>query len=238
MSSIVRRPSGQGVSGHTGPEVGPGRSVDDTVWDGAAPLTLADTGVELPDLGGTVIAQMLRQDARPRRAGDTYHRRRFGWRAQRGGIVLVRITQELRPRPDGRFEPAGPWGAPELKVLRAVGDPRRRVGDVPVDLRSYPHQTSTTSTTSTNGPRDRFSDAAQQVAYLPRSVRESLFRAVLDPSEFEAEALEYTRSDGSKYHSITALRYRAPHAVVVAAARQQGAPTWQVEQVTYDLDLR
>lgn len=230
-SSGVNRYQGRAPTTRSpGAPVGAGRDVAGTEWDGRV-LDLSQTAPELPDLGGAVVGEMLRAVPGVHRSSGTYTRRRVGWRASRGGIVLVRATQRLLPRPDGKFGPDGDW-RPKTRVLRPVDPPGRRVGEVPVDRNAG--TAADDASASTRASSGEFAEAEAQIAFLPAVVRRGLVQAVPQPTTFEAQALRYD-TGASHHHRVVALRVDGMTAVAVSAALQQGATSWQVEQVTYRL---
>lgn len=210
----------------------PARSLDRADWSGQV-LSLADLRLDLPDLGGEVVAEMFRVADGVIRRGTTYLRRKIGWRAQRGGIILVQVEQPLRPRSDGKFAPAGPWQDATTTVYRATTDPMRRTGDVAVDENTDRGQGESVRPQADTPVS--FRDAAANLAYLPETVRAGLTQQVPAPWLMEAEAIRYTRPDGSIYHRVVGLLLGSTRAVVVSASRQAIGPTWQVEQVGYEL---
>lgn len=209
----------------------PGQSLDHPDWSGPV-LSLDSLGTDLPDLGGEVVGEMLRATDGVVRRGTTYLRRKIGWRAQRGGILLVRLDQALQPRSDGRFSPAGEWQSPTTTVYRVGTSPSRRVGEVPVDWGR--NGDAPGAVPSERAMPVQFRDAEYQLGYLPATVRRGLGQQVPTPWLMEAQAIRHTRSDGSVYHRVVGLLLGTSQGVVVSASRQSRAPTWQVQQVRYE----
>ena len=203
-------------------------------WTGTV-LELEDHAVDIPDLGGPVIASSLVAMRGVVRSGGAVYRLRRGWRAQQGGVGVIDFRQPLAPRPNGSFTPAGPWGPGEWTTYRAVGTPTRRVGDI---QESGQEASSEPATATAGGPLHLHDSAAmEQLRYLPVSVQRSMQSGVPHHSVFVAQALQYTRGDGSVYHRVCGLRLSDQEAVVVSAARQQHTPTWQVELVRYTFSV-
>lgn len=207
---------------------GEARSVDAGDWSQDV-LTFEDLGA--PALGDRPVASMARMLPGARRRGNPpeYFRRRVGWWAGPTSIVTAVSEQPLQPRPDGRFRTAGPWSGPRLEELRPLGKPVRRVGDVPHD------RTFTGDGAQGAAAGTPFDDALSHVAYLPEPVRRGIAARVPVPTFFEAEAVRYAPDRGAPWHAVQVLKMDDSRALVVAASRQADAPTWQVEQVVYDL---
>lgn len=221
--SVPERASGSGA-----PAVGAGRSVDRGQWDGSV-LTFEELiGHPAPE---SAIASMARLIPGARRRGSPpmYYRRRVGWAAERNRIVTAASEQHLTPLPDGRFKAVGAWSPARFLELTVSGMPTRRVGDVPDDRSFGPDRGSSHSVKAS-----KFADAEAQAAYLPTPVRRSIAARVPDPLYFEAEAVRYTGT-GTLRHTVRVLKAGSRDAIVVIASRQSGAPTWQVEQVVYQL---
>lgn len=210
-----------------GPVPGEGRSVDAGDWSEDV-LTFEALGA--PALGDRPIASMARllPGARRRGSPPQYFRRRVGWWADPTRIVTATSEQPLQPQPDGRFRTGGPWSGPRLDELRPAGRPVRRVGDVPQDRKF------TADDADGRAAGTPFDDALLQIAYLPEPVRRSIAARVPSPAFFAAEAVRYT-PNRAPWHAVQVLKMDDSHALVVVASRQAGAPTWQVEQVVYDL---
>src|SRR5699024_4458311 len=152
--------------------------------------------------------------------------------ARPGGVVTVDWRQPLRPRPDGRFEAAGSWTQEAPKTYPSIVEPKRRTGAVP-----EPAERAVQAQGQGGQPPESLhlhdQDALREVPCLPPAVQTSVQAGVPDHVVFAVQALQYTRSDGSEYHTVEGLRLSEREAVVVVASRQQGSTTWQVELVRY-----
>ncbi len=227
MSNLIRR--GEGTPARPSPSARSaptaGRDVTSGEWSGDI-LTPEQMGVRWPPSSGPQVASMaVEESAARRRADGSFYKRRQAWAADSGGIVLARSHRDLAPRPDGRLQFAGGWSAPTYRSLAAMQPPSRRVGDVADDARP--------GTSPAGGGASRESDAEHALSFLPSRVREGVQARANPPELFCAEAVRYSRSDGSVYWTVTALKHNASEAIVVLASRQEGSRTWQVEQVIY-----
>lgn len=211
-----------------------GRDVDASEWQGTV-LDFADLGAVLPRGGSELFceAAVLLRGAR-RRPDGSYFRRRLGWRAERSRVVVVHCDQNLRPRPDGRFEPVGGWSVTDVNTFEAA-DVSRRVGSVPHD----PHPSGDGASQVASGPQPtRRDDSAlgrdeQDLSYLPSAVRSGVLRAVASPAVACAEAVQFSSDEGPTHHQVVALRLDARGGIAVQGSRQARASTWQVEQLRY-----
>jgi hypothetical protein len=184
-------------------------------------------------LEGDEIASMARLCPGARRRGSPprYFRRRVGWWVDPRRVVTAVSEQLLIPQADGRFRATGEWSSPRIEELRPVGVPTRRVGDVRHDSTFGSGQTDDSGDTT-------FQDAWSQVAFLPEPVRRGIAARIPSPVLFEAQAVRYTPSRGGPRHTVRVLKMSDAQALVVTASRQSRAPTWQVEQVVYELTPR
>lgn len=207
-----------------------GRSVDTGDWSGTV-LTY-EAMVGRAGTSGDEIASMARLEAGARRRGSppTYFRRRVGWRAHRTGIQTALSEQRLAPQPDGRFRPVGAWSNAVVNDIRADGQPTRLISEIAHDKTFGDGEAP-----QPGGRGIKFASAEAEVAYLPESLRRVLATRVASPTFFEAEALRYSAGHSHYWHTVTALKMDQRRALVVVASRQFDAPTWQVEQITYDL---
>lgn len=239
MAGLVKREPDDVTRRGTHAQAGRSRDVNSADWSGTA-LTFADLGALPPEGGGAPVcdsAQQLR-GVRRRRNGS-YYRRRVGWQADRKRVVVAYSDQELRPRPDGRMEPAGVWQVTNVDVHTGTRV-SRRVGDVAHlhDTAAYPEtDAAVTEMLMAEGESDPgLGPDEQDLSYLPPVVRDGLLQAVPTTSVAVAEALRFSsHSGGPTHHTVKALRLGAEVAVVVHASLQAGGRAWQVEQVTYEL---
>lgn len=211
------------------PQPGAGRSVDQTSWAGKV-LRREDMGLSPRPEAGDVIAEAFTNLRGVRRRGGHASRRRLGWIAQVGGVLVATSDQPLAPRPDGAYAPTGPWAPPAVRWYALKGPPSTRRGDVPHDQTFGASPTTGGSGGSMQaGPLGSLADAD----YLPLALRKGLMARVGGATVADAEAVQHTRSDGSVYHSIAALVLNDGEGIVIRASRQHGAPTWQAEQLSY-----
>jgi hypothetical protein len=180
-----------------------------------------------------VITSAVENTATVRRRGEVFYRRRTGWVAQHARVVTFHQDQPLRPRADGKFAPAGAWGAPQLQVHEASGRVEVRAGDVPAD--SIPDAGEPKPDPVEDQPQEGVvtTRADADLAFLPAPVRRSVRARALQPRYFDAEALRFTRGDGSYWHTVSVLRLDDREAIVVRASRQARSRTWQAEQYLY-----
>lgn len=239
MADIVRH-AGRGSAPHrptpSNQRLGTsGCDVDASQWEGAA-LEFADLGVVIPAGAGPLFCEAAKLLRGVRRRQDgTYYRRRVGWRAERQRVVIAHSDQDLRPRPDGRFEPVGTWRITDVELYKAE-DVSRRVGSVP-------HQTpggdygqggeSIQAPQESNADDPALGRDEQDLRYLPPPVRDGVVRKVPSPVVASAVALQVSSDGRPTHHQVTALRLDPGQAIAVQGARQVGAMTWQVEQVRY-----
>jgi hypothetical protein len=175
---------------------------------------------------------MAFEEGKARRKSDGgFYKRRQAWVATRSGIVLAQSSRALVPIPDGRFRFGSDWSAPVYRSIQATEVPQRRIGNVSSD-----RQADHASLGLAEGGAE--SEAEQAVSYLPRAVRESVTARANPPTVFCAQALLYTRTDGSKYWTVAALKLNDADAVVVVGSHQEHLPDWQVEQVMYRFDTQ
>jgi len=185
-------------------------------------------GVSAPVAPVVAEAARVEDKARRRRSGD-YLRRRWGWRADRAGYVLVTQEQALGPLPDGRFKPLGSWKTTKVFRVDAV-DVKRRVGDVRDD-----QPASTQTGERPTQAAEAVTPEHQDLRFLPASVRLGLVNAVPHPDFEGVLAQQWSNENQVLRHTVSVLRHDGARAVVVQASRQHGAQVWQVEQVTYSL---
>lgn len=208
---------------------GSGRSVDQSSWSGTV-LGRDDMGLRPRDEAGDVVAEAVQNLRGVRRSGGHAYRRRLGWIAQVGGVLVATSDQPLAPRPDGRYAPTGPWAGPVVRWYALKGPPSTRRGDVPHDQTFGEGQVASGSTGSLkDGPMGSLGDAD----YLPMALRKGLLARVGKATLADAEAIQFTRPDGSTYHSVSALVLNDREGIVIRASRQQNAATWQAEQLSY-----
>ena len=142
---------------------------------------------------------------------------------------MVSARQNLSAMSDGRFRPAGEWVNQEVRHFTAAGEPIRRVGAVAADDEpaATPHPAP---------DEQRAADRPEPPAdldYLPLALRTGLANRASDPTVFEAEAVQFTRPDGSTYHSVGVIKINDREAACLLASRQGGSSTWQAEQVSF-----
>lgn len=231
MGDLVHGTNRAEMSHANAPDLGRSRSVDDDVWSGAA-LSFNDVASGVAPLLSPLVAEAaaVERKIRRRKKGD-YVRRRWAWRADRTGFIVIRQEQTLRPLPDGRFKPDGSWRTTQNRRFEAA-QVRRRVGDVACDADTSAVPGSGSAPGSNTAPR-----IDGDLEYLPTSVRRSYALTVPSPEFEAAEALRWSSEGRVARHTVAALRLGPRIAVVVQASRQAGATSWQVEQVTYESPL-
>ncbi len=230
MSNLIRRSEGTPARPSPSARANPstGRDVTTAEWSGDV-LTPAQMGVRWPSsMGRPAVSMAVEESGARRRSDGSFYKRRQAWAADPSGVVLARSHRDLVARPDGRFQVAGTWSAPIYRTLTAAQPPIRRVGDVADDAQSR--------AAAAGGARQgRESDADHALSFLPGRVREGVEARANPPELFCAEAVRHSRSDGSVYWTVTALKHNASEAIVVLASRQDGSRKWQVEQFVYQL---
>ncbi|MGB3184267.1 MAG: hypothetical protein WBG36_11250 [Ornithinimicrobium sp.] len=203
--------------------------VDGTQWNGPV-LDIGATGLSLVVHHGPVIhSALIAQPGVRRGRSEQWYRSRVGWIAQQRGITVVRVRQNLSAMSDGRFRPAGEWVNEDVRHFTATGEPTRRIGAVAAD-----EEPAATRNPAPTG--QRAADRPQPPAdldYLPLDLRTGLATRASDPTVFEAEAVQFTRSDGSTYHSVGVIKINDREAACLLASRQGGSSTWQAEQVSF-----
>ncbi|MCA0178274.1 MAG: hypothetical protein LCH77_01475 [Actinobacteria bacterium] len=216
----------------TSPVAPAGQSVDAAAWNGAY-LRFEDLGAVLPGQPSPLVAQLARELSGVRRSADGRHfRRRLGWRAERGRLVVVEMDQPLGRRDDGRFAPIGGWSITDVRVHPAR-DVARRIGDVPEDP---PPPVSFPGAPGATGPEgDGLGRDETDVRYLPRDVRSGFVAALPRPTLAVAEAVRFSEGDRVTHHVVNALRLDDGAAVVITATRPAGSRRWRVEQASYRL---
>lgn len=231
MGELVSRSATTGVGRWTPPDLASSKRPEDTKWSGGGSVDFDDLGANVPPAPSIVVASAARLEdkARRRRTGE-YARRRWGWRADRTGYDLVVQEQRLFARPDGRFSPLGDWRTLSVDRVNAV-EVSRRAGDVAGDPLAASGPTDGADKGRPGQPAMH-----RDLGYLPTAVRLSLVQAVPDPVFEGVLALQWSTHDNHVLrHTVSALRHNGTKAAVVVGSRQQGARTWQVEQVNYIL---
>lgn len=217
MNGLTRQGSGglEHVSGE--------RHVDDGGWK-RQETSFTDLNVQPPREIGVEVASGVAPPGRARRspAGDVYHFR-IGWKAGRGGILVVEQRQHLTARTDGRYQPDGPWNL-RSSTFHPAQEARRRTADLPVSARSQNAHSPTV---------DR---SISILEFLPQAAHRGL-HAVQQPIHDSAAMVRSPSASGPGEHNyvISALRMNTTHAAVVHAVRRSETPTWAVTEVTYTL---
>lgn len=225
---IAPAPSQVSQASRSTGQPGAGRSVDQSLWEGKV-LRRDDMALSPRSEAGEVIAEAFNNLRGVRRSGGYAYRRRLGWIAQVGGVLVATSDQPLAPRPDGAYAPTGPWAPPIVRWHALKGPPTTRKGDVPHDQTFGGDQVTGNAGPSKGGPLGSLGDAD----YLPLPLRKGLLARVGKATVADAEAVRYTRPDGSFYHTISALVLNDREGIVIRASRQQGAAVWQAEQLSY-----
>lgn len=230
MNHLARRAAGdQPVKHAPQDEGGPTLSTDGTQWDGVV-LDIASTGIAAaPHDGPVIYSALVAQPGVRRGPRQQWYRSRIGWIAQQRGMTVVETRQPLSALPDGRFRPSGKWANFTIQRCAATSAPTRRIGDVAADdsAASAPHAPPTAP------PGGGQPEVPADVDYLPLALRQGLSAVATNPTWFEAQAVEFTRPDGSSYHSVGVIKINDVEAVSLLASRQSGSRTWQAEQVWF-----
>lgn len=234
MSGIERYEERAAVGRPSSPRLsaGSGRSVDDCTWGGTV-LEAADIGLRPRPEGGDTITSSARQMSGVRKAGDWYYRRRYGWIAQVGGVLVGVSDQPLRPQPDGRFKPSGSWSRPREEWHALTAPPRVRRGEVPVDAPTSGTAAPPSAPPAVGGKR--VLGEISELSFLPEPLRRSAMARASDAHMLDAHAVRYSRDDGVGHFTVSVLILGPREGLVILASRQDGARTWQAEQTTYQL---
>lgn len=224
MGFLTRRSGGEVDHPQRGSGI-TGQDVHDTEFSGNI-VQFDSLGVVTPPEVGPQVAAAVTDDPRPRQRNGKYYRRRRGWRAGRGGILVVDLHQPLMRRPDGKLTPTGDYAIASADVHLVTEPARRRLGAIPTEQGG-------TSGGAKNGMLVAGATPADEaLALLPEPARVALIRHVPNPAVYDADAIAF---NGGERYVVSALRLDDTRAAVVVGTLNHGDPTWQVEHVTYSL---
>lgn len=238
-SYSTRNAAAAGTSPKAG---GAGANVAEGQWSGHV-TDFDDLKALMPTGGGRIVTDSVEDDKRVRRSRATgrHFMRRIGWQSRYQSIVLVVSERDVLPQPDGRFKPSGEWKIIQISEHNGVGPVKERTGDVVDDslnpeLAKRPGTHGQTSGNPAVPSEKQFASAHKDLQYLPRAVRAGVLKLVPSPTFFHCQALRFSTDGAPTHHTVSVLRMTEENAVVILASRQQGAGTWQVQQLSYKLE--
>ena len=174
---------------------------------------------------GETFAFVARQEPKLRRRGDQVVQRRIGWGVGRN-LTLSLVHRPVK-RDGAVYRPSGSWSLAER--LTWSGPATRTGGSAKVD-------TVSSSTTSADGGSDlyddeatRFPEGGDALAYLPASVRRSVYARVVAPTHFDGKIVQF---DDETLH-VVVIRANATVAVGLSAKLPKGGDTWDVAMYAY-----
>lgn len=225
MGILARRTSEHGEVGRPSQGSGiTGSDVHGAAFTGAV-VGFDSLGLLTPPELGPEVTSAVSDDPRPRRRDDRYYRRRVGWRAGRGGLVIAMFRQPLILRADKNLAPAGEYALASAEVHLADEPARRRLATIPIDPAATDPAPADASGGDTN-PAD------EALALLPEAARVALVTQVPTPTVYDADAISY--DSGARY-VVSAVRVARGRAAVLVGTLHAGESSWQVEHVTYSL---
>ncbi len=192
----------------------------------------------------TVVGEAVEPVSGVQRDGGRAVEAATAWRVHVDAVVLAHVVRPVAPAPAGGLRVVGPWEDRGVRVVPAVGPPRRRRGvvDIADDLTNGPVR---------SGGAGAASSVARAWAYLPAVVRADAERLVPTPTTWFAQLIQVRSADGfPKTQDLRALRMSRERAVVIAASRElppvpgagiehhvaeMARVPWVVEQVGLDL---
>lgn len=248
---LIRRPSNSSALGSL---ASAGRSADvSDVQFATRALTYDDIPTEIASSGSalvafdekaqsatasprrTPLAFVARQEPGAFRVGGDVVQRRVAL-ALHGDEVVKSIVERKLTRTDGSsnaYKPAGDWLVARRSTLKAKAT--KSVGKAPIERASASASSAHPgASSSVDDPyadeTSRWPEGAEAIAYLPASVRRSLYARIPMPEDFDGKIVEYV---DTKIVEVVVVRSTSANAVAAIAHLAPGSDTWDVTMLTY-----
>lgn len=246
---LIARPA---TSAALGSLASAGRSADVTsVQFGTKALGYEDIPTQLASSGNAVVAFdadvahaqtdtsrpaplafVARQEPGAFRVNGTVVQRRRAIAIHPDAVVtsIVERPLEKSDASSNAYKPAGDWLVAARTTLQAQAT--KSTGTVPVerhDASSRPASTGTTDDPYADEAR-KWPEGAEAIAYLPSSVRRSLYSRIPLPTDFDGKVVEYV---DTKIIEVVVVRATSANAVCAIAHLAPSSQTWDVTMLTY-----